>query len=51
MKKVSNTILEWLCYIVIFALVTGVIGGCVAIKWNVYHQRFPNASPWTFLFK
>jgi hypothetical protein len=51
MKKFWNNVGLWFAYIAVVALVVGLIGGCVAIKWNVYHQRFPNASPWTFLFK
>jgi hypothetical protein len=46
-----KTVYEFTVGLVVVALVIGLIGGCVAIKWDVYHQRFPNASPWTFMFK
>lgn len=38
--------------LIISAIVTGIalsIYGIVTLKWNAYHQRFPNASFWTFL--
>ena len=51
MKKWMNQALSALAALAVVLLIAGAIGGCVAVKWNVYHQRFPNASWWTFLFK
>jgi hypothetical protein len=34
----------------ITSLVLCAVWGAIYLKWSVYHQRFPSASWWTFLF-
>lgn len=56
-KRFFKWLSEWLQVIGVVAAVIGFIVAVVAllyvifiVKWNVYHQRFPNASFWTFFF-
>ena len=51
MKKWLNQVLAALAAVAIVLLIAGAIGGCVVVKWSVYHQRFPHAAWWTFFFK
>lgn len=40
-----------LLYVAFAIVVLSLLGGCVALKYRIYRERFPDAAPWTFLFR
>jgi len=50
MRRLVQTITYRLIQAVVVAIVATIIGGLIRLDYVAYRQRFPDASPWTYLF-
>jgi len=44
-------LIEYVKAVAALVAVVSVVGGLVYLDYSAYRQRFPNAAPWTYLFR